>query len=479
MIIACLPAQADAASSGAATLELKDCELIGSQGFGRSRARCGVLSRPENPESPDGRHIDLALAVVPSLSPEPATDAFTLINGGPGGSSITLYADGAAAFGDILRERDIVIVDQRGTGRSNPLGCAELEDISSGFKPELVEEATDACLQTLNGDPRYYTTSIAVQDLEAVRETLGYTQLNVYGVSYGTRVALHYARRYPAAVRTLIIDGVAPPTLPLGPNAAINAQRTLDRLFQRCEADVDCQAAFPELGRKFTGLNARLREAPQSLTLAHPVTGKRESLDLTPEHLMVTVRMMSYAPETASLIPLIIEQAYSDNDYTPVAANALRIISELSSALQIGMHNAVVCAEDEPYFGDVDWAALDSTYMGSDQVRALMTMCNRWPRGMTDEDMKAPLSATTPTLILSGEEDPITPPAYGELVGSGLSNSLHLIGTGQGHGIFNRGCLPRLIGEFVAAGAWQEIDTACVQRLRHQPIFLDLMGPAP
>jgi pimeloyl-ACP methyl ester carboxylesterase len=179
------------------------------------------------------------------------------------------------------------------------------------------------------------------------------------------------------------------------------------------------------------------------------------------------------------LIPLIIEQAHTRENYTPIAANAIRIITSLKSALKIGMHNAVVCAEDVPYLGTVDYAELEATYMGTEQTRTLETLCRRWPRGIVDEDLHTMLDLTIPTLILSGEEDPITPPKYGEAVAASLKNSLHLVGPGQGHGIFNRGCVPGLMTRFVENGDWRELSTTCISRLRHQPFFLNSMGPQP
>ena len=216
---------AQAISAGPAA---EDCTLGGSLGIASVEARCGFLERPENPSDPDSARIRLRFIVVPSLSPNPLPDAFTVINGGPGASSIDLYADSAGVFAPILRERDIIVLDQRGTGGSNPLDCPDLEAMNLDFAADRIRAATLACLDGLPGDPRFYTTSLAVRDLEALRIELGYAALNVYGVSYGTRVAQHYARRYPDAVRTLIIDGVTPPEVPLGPNAALNAQRTLE-----------------------------------------------------------------------------------------------------------------------------------------------------------------------------------------------------------------------------------------------------------
>ncbi|TNF85857.1 MAG: alpha/beta fold hydrolase, partial [Gammaproteobacteria bacterium] len=380
-------------------LDLERCTLSGGTGIASVEARCGWLTRPENPDEPEGNVIDLRIAVIPALSPNPKPDALTVINGGPGGSSVDMYADTASTFSAIRRERDILILDQRGTGQSNPLDCAELEDAGMDESEASVRAATLACLEDLPGDPRFYTTSVAVADLEAARQALGYEALNVYGVSYGTRVAQHYARRYPANVRTLIIDGVAPPEVPLGPNAALNAQRTLSRLFDRCRSDEVCAERFPDLQAQLEALDERLQDAPVPVTVAHPITGVQTDLDVTRTHLLITLRMLSYAPETARLIPIIIDEAASNGNYVPLASNALRIEKELIGAIRFGMHNSVICTEDAPFFGELDLPALEATYIGPQQAQSLVTICESWPQGPMDDDLRAPLTVHVPTLI--------------------------------------------------------------------------------
>jgi pimeloyl-ACP methyl ester carboxylesterase len=460
-----------------AALELERCTLAGSTGIASVEARCGWLTRPENPAEPDGATIDLRIAVIPALSPNARPDALTVINGGPGGSSVDMYADMAATFAATRRERDILILDQRGTGESNPLDCARLEQADLDESEASIRQATRACLADLPGDPRFYTTSIAVQDLDAARQALGYTALNVYGVSYGTRVAQHYARRFPALVRTLIIDGVAPPEVPLGPNAALNAERTLSRLFARCAAEAACAERFPNLETQLETLDEQLAEAPVPVSVAHPVTGILTDLEVNRTHLLLTLRMLSYAPETARLIPLIIDEAASKTNYVPLASNALRIEKELTGAIRFGMHNSVICTEDAPFFGDLDIAALEATYIGPQQAHSLVTICESWPTGPMDEDLREPLTVNVPTLVLSGEEDPITPPEYGDMADAALPNSLHLVGGGQGHGVIGRGCFARLTAEFIDAGSLDGLETACVDRLTHPSFFLNLMGP--
>jgi pimeloyl-ACP methyl ester carboxylesterase len=463
-----------------AELTLAPCTLTGSQGYGQVEAQCGRLRRAENPDQPAGPQIQLFVARIKSLSPDPRADAFTIINGGPGASSVSLYADMANAFAGILRERDIVIVDQRGTGRSNPLDCRDLEQASQEYSEEIVRAATHQCLESISADPRFYATSQAVADLDAVRQALGYSTLNIYGVSYGTRVALHYLRRHPKHVRALVIDGVVPPDLALGVNVAENAQLALDGIFQRCREDADCAERFSDLAQTFAELRDDLQQQAVTVDVAHPVTGISQSMEFGYDHLALTIRLLSYAPETAALIPLIISET-SRGNYTPAASQALKIVDQLNGAISFGMHNSVVCSEDLPFVSmdDIDWPRLENTYLGADQIRALSTICELWPRAPVDPQFKEPLRADAPVLILSGENDPVTPPIYGERVSSSLSNALHVVGHGQGHGMISRGCTPRLVTQFIEAGSWKELDVSCAARLSASPFFINLLGPAP
>lgn len=462
-----------------AELNLEPCTLGGSLDVAGVEARCGWFERRENPDDETSPTIALRVAVISAASPNAKADALTIINGGPGGSSIDLYADMAGAFSMVQRERDIVVMDQRGTGASNPLDCPALDDTSLEEQPEQAAQAAGDCLAALTADPRFYTTSIAVRDLEALREALGYPAFSVYGVSYGTRVAAHFARRYPSSVRALILDGIVPPEVPLGPNAALNAQRALDRLFERCAADTACAARFPEPSAQLQALGARLQTDAIPLEIAHPVSGRTVPIELGYPYLPLTIRLLSYAPETASLLPLIIDEAEARRNYVPLAANALRVETELRRSIRIGMHNAVVCTEDVPFLGELDESALSGTYIGAGQVSSLQAICRVWPAGRMDADLREPLTADIPTLILSGEEDPITPPAYGDMVHAHLPNSLHLVARGQGHGVAPRGCFPRLIGAFVDGADPATLDTSCVERFDHFPFFLNLLGPVP
>ena len=462
-------------------LELADCRINAGPGYPGISARCASFTRPLNPDQPDGETINLHVAVVPALSLEPAADPVVPIAGGPGQASTDFYAGSFTAFETLRRDRDIVLVDQRGTGQSAPMTCDVDDSVLQGqFSAEQTLEITRDCLEALPHDPRYFTTSVAVRDLEALRIALGYEQFNVYGVSYGTRVAQHYARRYPESTRTVILDGVVPPQMALGPAIATEAQRAIDRIFARCAEQAGCNERFGDLPGRFAELVDRLREQPVELALANPISGQTETINYGVDELTGAVRLLSYHPTTIALLPLLISEA-ADGNYQPLAAQFLSIRDSFVETLSIGMHNSVVCTEDAPFFvGEaISDQELEATYLGPEVLGSIDTMCGIWPAGVIDADFKEPLATDTPVLLLSGEVDPITPPGYAELAAVDLGNALLLTGKLQGHGMAPRGCTDTVMADFVATADPTGIDTDCFERHFAMPFFLDFSGPAP
>ena len=470
-----------AAAFAETPIELSDCRITAGPGAPGIAARCGHFTRPLDPADPDSEPIELKVAVVPSLSLEPAPDAFVPIAGGPGGSSIQFYAAWAAAFERIRRDRDILLVDQRGTGGSAPMTCDVDEDIVEGaYNREDTLRATRDCLTVLPHDPRYFTTSVAVTDLEALRTALGYATLDLYGSSYGTRVAQHFARRYPDSTRAVIIDGVVPPQVPLGPEIATESQRALDRVFDRCSMDPDCKASFPDIRTDFQRLTEMLAAGPLDIDIADPTTGAPETIPFGQPHMAVAIRLLLYDARSIALIPLLVHTAANGN-LAPLAAEFHMVTASLSDKLAIGMHNAVVCTEDIPFIDPdtVDQAAIDASYLGPDQLDALRTICSVWPRGVLDDDLLQPLSTDKPVLLLSGDADPITPPRYAELAASALSNAWLLTGKNQGHGLGAVGCVPRIIASFIDAAKLDDGVADCLDDSFAMPFFLDFAGPKP
>ncbi len=473
---------ADVPAADVPRIALEDCRLSHPLKVQSLAARCGQLSVPENPDESAGRRIALRVAVVPALNRRGAADPLVVLAGGPGQAATAFYAAMAGAFSRVQRDRDIVLLDQRGTGESNALTCEfpEEEELAQ-LDSQQIRRLSRECRAALGGDPRFYTTSVAVRDLDAVRVALGYDQINLYGVSYGTRVAQHFLRRYPQHTRSVVLDGVVPPQQILGIDTGIVADRALQRIFARCAADPACHAAFPDPAGQFARLRADIERTPAEIALANPATATVERSTFGLPHLQIATRLLSYAAERAALIPLLLDQAVSKRNLVPLAAQAQMISEQLTDALAIGMHNAVVCTEDVPFFGGsaIDRGALARTYLGTDQLDGLIEMCAEWPRGVLDRDFHAPLVGSAPVLLLSGSDDPVTPPEYAERAAHALRNSRHLVLEGQGHGQVAVGCVPRVIAEFVAAASLQDLDTTCVSSAAPAPFFLSFSGPAP
>jgi pimeloyl-ACP methyl ester carboxylesterase len=470
-----------ATASLAQSLDLEDCRISAGPGTPSMKARCGSLVRPLDPDGDVAGEIELNVVVVPALNLTPAPDPVVPIAGGPGQSSVQFYAGYSHAFEDLRRNRDIVLVDQRGTGESARLDCPVDDDLVEGqYSSELTIEYTNECLDKLPFDPRFFTTSVAVRDLEAVRIALDYPVLNLYGVSYGSRVAQHFARRFPGSTRTVVLDGVVPPQISLGPEIATESQRAVDKVLARCAEDNACNESFPDVQATFDAVVAKLRDAPVSLEVPHPNTGRLESRAFGQSEFAAAIRLLAYHPHSVALLPLLVHEAGLDN-YVPLGSQYMMTLLAMRDALALGMHNAVMCTEDAPLYDamTIDFDGIASTYMGLMQITALQAICSVWPAGLMDADLKVPLATDLPMLLLSGDADPITPPRYAEMAAVNLKRARHLIGLHQGHGQITVGCTRRLVSRFIDAADPAAVDDECLKRSFVMPFFLDFTGPLP
>ncbi len=470
-----------AAPGNAGSLELNDCRISAGAGTPSMKARCGTLLRPLDPAGMVPGEIELRVAIVAALNLTPEPDAFVPIAGGPGQGSVQFYAAYAAAFEDVRRNRDILLVDQRGTGESSRMDCPVDEDLVEGqYSTELTIEYTNECLAALPEDPRFFTTSVAVTDLEAVRQALGYPSLNLYGVSYGTRVAQHFARRYPDSTRSIVLDGVVPPQLSLGPEIPTESQKAVDRILDRCSEDAACAERFPDIEATFRRVVNQLRESPVGIEVPDPNSGRFERIAFGNTELAVAIRLLAYHPNSVALMPLLISEAGNGN-FVPLAAQYQMTMIAMLDALALGMHNAVMCSEDLPFLDtkSIDYDSIDASYMGSMQMKALEAICSVWPAGPVDDGFKEPLSTDLPVLLLSGDADPITPPRYADMAAVGLTNARHLVGEHQGHGQIAVGCTRRLVARFVESADPDAVDAECLERNFVMPFFLDFSGPSP
>jgi pimeloyl-ACP methyl ester carboxylesterase len=471
-----------AAESAAAAISLAPCQIEDAAGFSVLNAECGTLAVPEDPAKPGGRKIRLHIARVAAINRRKAPDPLFILAGGPGMAASTMYAGTAPAFARIQRNRDIVLVDQRGTGESNPLECPFDDEALMHAGPEEVEAQTRQCLADLGqrADVAFYTTSVAVRDLDLVRAALGYDRINLYGGSYGTRVAEHYLRRFPSRTRTIILDGVVAPEQALGPQIALDAERALVNILTRCAQDEACGARFGNPLDAYRKLLLSLRAQPTPVDFMDPTTGERTKLEFGVLQFATVLRLSTYSSEQAAVLPLVLHAAQSGN-FTPLAGQFMLMLRSYGDVLAYGMHNSIVCTEDVPFYkpADIDREKLSATFLGTTQVDALQSLCRNWPRGPMDADLHARLDSNVPVLLLSGGNDPVTPKEGAERARIGLKRSVHVVLGGLGHGQLGAPCMDRVMARFIDRGDTEGLDTSCTRRVKPMPFFLSPAGPTP
>ena len=470
-------------AGGVSALALTRCELQHPQRLTTVAADCGKLFVPEDPTKSGGRQISLAFARVPAINRRKQPDPLFVLAGGPGMAATTFYVSVAPVFARIHRDRDIILLDQRGTGGSNPLNCAGGDDtLNQPSDSDIAAEARH-CLQDLSvkADVAQYTTSVAVNDLERLRQTLGYDRVNLYGVSYGTRVAQHYLRRFPQHTRTLVLDGVVPPELTLGADMALDAERSLGRILARCAREAACKARFGDPEQDYHDLWQTLKPHAVTVKVNNPTTGDATQFEFTRFHLAGVLRLSIYSSEPTALLPLLLHETAQSKDFSRLAAQFLLLNRAYTDAVAAGMNNTVACTEDLAFYdpNSTDRAQLENTFLGTAQLDGLLAVCKIWPHGPIDPDFHAPLHSNVPVLLLSGSDDPVTPPAYAEEARRGLTNARHIVLSDFGHGQLAAPCMDRVMEQFINRAAVAGLDTSCTRNDKPMPFFISLNGPPP
>ncbi len=422
----------------------KPCHLPGL----KNAVLCGSIARPLNPLDPAGKHIDIHFAVVPSSSREKHADPVYFLAGGPGQSALEVMPQMLGALRRLNNRRDLVFVDQRGTGKSAALKCAPDAQLSLAalIDPNQMPQRMARCRAELerlpHGDLRQYTTSIAMADLDAVRAALGQERINLVGASYGTRAALEYLRLYPQRVRRMVLDGVAPADLSLPQSFPEDANAALQQLFSDCAADLDCAKRHPQLAERWEQLFTRL---PMPVVISHPLTGATESLTLTSPMLASLARGPLYVPFLAAGLPSAIDDA-SQGRWSAMFGLASALGDRSDSGISMGMHFSVLCAEDGansalPAKAGRFANTLETTYRA---------VCADWPRGAVDPGFYQIPRSTAPALLLSGGVDPATPPRHAERVAKAWgAQARHIVVTKAGHGILRLGCASDIVFQFL------------------------------
>jgi pimeloyl-ACP methyl ester carboxylesterase len=463
------------------SLDFTPCTLKSAGVADTVEAQCTTLAVPENRAAPDARQIKLAIAWVPSSAADPAPDLVFMLAGGPGQAAREGFPQIAGAFGPTLRKRHVILVDQRGTGESNALACRDEQgdNAFSATTNDSIEAAVDfarGCAAKLDADPRFYTTTDAIQDLDAVRAALGAAQVDLVGISYGTRVAQQYAKRYPAQTRSVVLDGVVPNALVLGSEHAKNLEASLDLQFARCAQDKLCAERFGSPRANLDALFARLRSAPLPVSYRDPVSGEQKQEDFGVGDLAAVVRLFAYAPPVAAMLPLALHEAAEGRPQDLIAQSRM-LTSVIGESIMHGMQLSVMCAEDAPELKPDPADAL--TTLGNAIIEVTLAQCAAWPHGERPADFRTPLTGDVPTLLLSGEFDPVTPPRYGEQVLAQLAKGRHLVARGAGHNVLPVGCTPRLLAEFLKTTDAAALDAKCLDDLTYAAPFAGYYGWEP
>lgn len=439
---------------------LTPCTVRGLSG----EVLCGSVRVPEDPAKPAGRQIDIAVVIARAIGPGREPDPFVLLAGGPGQAGTEMGPFASEAFGAVRQQRDLVLLDARGTGRSNPLRCALLrrpEDFAAWtlYPPESVRRCRDSL--AVIADLRQYTTANIADDLEAVRKAFGWPQLNLYGTSYGTRLALVFLRRHESSVRSVVLKAVAPPSLIAPMNYAQDAERAFGLLERDCRADPACFGAFPSLRADLDSVLARAGRG--ALRAAVPRgTGGTDTVPMHRDAIAGTLMGALQSARNRIQIPAALRAAAAGNP-APLLAMVLQYRSGIDAGLYIGMHLSVSCAEDARRL-ELPKAREDDgrTFLGSSRVRMLAEACADWPVGAPSREAFDPVRSRVPVLLVSGELDPNTPPRHAEAALRTLTNGRHVLLRGVAHGWTNvAACGSAFVAQFVTAASARGLDVAC------------------
>jgi len=454
----------------ASGLELTPCSVPKSA----TEAYCGVYHVFEDREARTGRTLPLKIVVLPAITDTPAPDPIFVLAGGPGqGAASGVTTDIVEYFRPMRSERDVVFVDQRGTGESNRLGCRLTPPgpaAQSRFTDLLPPDMIRACRASLEkiADLRLYTTPIAMDDLDEVRTALGYGAINVYGVSYGSLAAMQYLRQHSTSVRSMVLLGVGTPAQKLPLQFAAAAQSSLDRLIADCAADPACHAAFPDPKADLETVLGQFDAGPVSFELPAASGKASERVSMSRAVFAERLRLMLYELRRARHVPFVLHRAAA-GDWAPFARRTSPALTGNPPSFGIGMYLTVTCSESVATITEDDIVRESrGSFVGEDRTRIHVRACQEWPRGSIPADFYAPVTSRVPVLMLSGELDAATPAHFGTTVARSLPNSRQVLIRNVSHDYFND-CLRDLVAEFIAAGTARGLDIRCVRTLRRPP----------
>jgi pimeloyl-ACP methyl ester carboxylesterase len=438
------------------SLVLEPCTLPGLA----ETARCGTLDVAENRTKPAGRRLKIGVAVIPATG-KAQTDPLVPLMGGPGEAAISEAAYFVELFAPLRRDHDILLIDQRGTGRSGALRCElySSDDPAVSLRDLYPVAAVKKCEHQLSAsaDLTQYTYAHFAKDLEQVRLALGYGRMNLFGGSYGTRAAQVFMRDSPQSVRTAYLGSVVPIDVITPLTMAKSAQAALDSMLDSCAAEPACHAAFPKLRQEFHQVLARLDTGEVRVA----IPGRSGVFPIHRGRVIEWFRSMNYRPDSATRLPLMIHRAWL-GDFAPFVEGVLANARGADDALSFGLLFAITCNDDVAFMREEDiLRETQGTYLGDYRARQQQAACGQWPKVSHPENFRTPVRSAVPTLFVSGDLDGATPLWMTKRAAPGFSNRLEVVLPGKGHTDVSA-CVPGLYEQFVRSGAVRGLDlSAC------------------
>lgn len=452
-------------------LRLENCHVNGI----RQQVQCGTLVTPENYEKPDGVQIDINFVVLPAIDNGKEKLPLMFLAGGPGQAATELASHIYRGFNEIRKTRDLILIDQRGTGKSHALQCEDSLEVDpyTSLPEDFSITDIEQCIAQLTGDLSQYNSENSIRDFDAVRAALDHQQVHIYGGSYGTRAGLVYMRMFPASLKSVVLDSVGPIEVPIGLFGK-SAEQSFIKLIENCQNETSCAGQYPDLAKEFSAITDKLLQAPATVEIAHPRLGTNTAFTISNDKFISAIQMQLYSMETRSLVPLLIHQAYLGN-YKPLAG--LIAQGEGGMGIYIGLHFNIVCNEDYPKISaDMKVEDADNNFAKGMSLVMVGKVCSVWPKYQPSNEFYQTVTADIPTLILSGELDPVTPASNGEKSHVNLPNSHHIVSKNNAHIVASTACGITIVNEFLEKQAPKELDESCLEEIPDESFMVGLNG---
>lgn len=423
--------------------------------------------------------ITVSAVIVPAIISRHSRPPLMVLAGGPGQAASEYGAIVTSLFKEANKTRDIILFDQRGTGRSEPLQCSgeflPLEVIDAAKTVQFLEQ----CHRDITVDVRHFTTYDVIRDMEEFRQLMGYEKISLWGGSYGTKVAQHYLQYFGAHVEMMILDSNLATSTRLFQTLPLTAQRSLDLLFKRCREDKNCNRSYPGLEQDFYHLLDEAGEAKE-ISYINPQDGRATTVITNRDVIAEAVRGTLYVPQRATLLPFAISAAVAGN-FTPLVSLSADTASWAGDTMYMGATLSILCAEEIAQMGEGGSQQFDvdsqTAFIRDSYYQFWRVACDSWPSKALPEGYFELTRSPVRTLVLSGFNDPVTPPSLGDVVASGLSNSLHVISPMGSHITSPHSCIPEVITDFLEGRALEDLDISCVEGMSALPFALGPNGP--